>query len=107
MKKDARQLTSQIMALVEELAALKVGSSYEKQKKFPTKYKGATGGIRFLVDEGFFDSPQPGAAVIAKLKQEGRHYPRASIMMGLLNLVRGRVLTRIPDGKNYNYVIRK
>jgi hypothetical protein len=70
---------------------------------------GATGGIRSLVDEGKLDSPVTAAEIIALLKQAGRHYSKASVLMALLNLVRERVLTRFTEKgeKNWRYVIRR
>ena len=78
----------------------------------PLKIKGrsgATGGLRSLVDEGKLNSPVTAAEIIALLKQDGRHYSKASVLMGLLNLVRERVLTRFTEKgeKNWRYVIRR
>jgi hypothetical protein len=70
---------------------------------------GATGGLRSLVDEGKLDSPRTASEIIEFLKQGGRHYSKPSVMMGLLNLVRERVLTRFNEKgeKNWKYVIRR
>jgi hypothetical protein len=70
---------------------------------------GATGGLRLLVDEGKLDSPRTASEIIEFLKQEGRHYSKPSVMMGLLNLVRERVLTRFTEKgeKNWKYVVRR
>jgi hypothetical protein len=70
---------------------------------------GATGGLRSLVDDGKLDSPKTASEIIEFLKQSGRHYSKPSVLMGLLNLVRERVLTRFTEKgvKNWKYVIRR
>ena len=116
MKKNPKELAENIIALVSELAEIAVGkidtgaarttSSLRNGKK---DMSGATGGLRVLVDEGYFDGPRQLPEIIERLKQEGRHYSSAAISMGLLNLVKERVLTRFRDkgDKKWKYVIRK
>lgn len=116
MKKDPKQLAENIIALVSELAEL-AGSKIETEAvRTPSSSRdgrkdksGATGGLRVLVDEGYFDSPRQLPEIIERFKQEGRHYSSAAISMGLLNLVKERVLTRFRDkgDKKWKYVIRK
>jgi len=117
MRKDPKQLAENIIALVLELSELAGGkvvmsptvktthSSGDRRKDT----SGATGGLRVLVDEGYFDSPKQLPEIIERLKQEGRHYSSAAISMGLLNLVKERVLTRFRDKEDtkWKYVIRK
>jgi hypothetical protein len=116
MKKDAVKIAEEIIRLVSELAAL-AGAPGSKGL-VPTKksslsgerdWSGATGGIRLLVDEGKLDSPRTLPEIIESLKQEGRHYSNPTVSMGLLNLVRRRVLTRFKDSgeKNWKYSIRR
>jgi hypothetical protein len=116
MKKDAEQIAAEICNLVAELATLagvaKAGSRARKRRVKATAGRdrsGATGGIRLLVEEGKLDSPKPLPEIIEALKQEGRHYLSQTVSMGLLNLVRERVLTRIRDkgNKKWKYVIRR
>ena len=116
MKKDPKQLAENIITQVLELAEL-VGVSIEtKSAKIQHNIKGAkkdtsgaTGGLRVLIDEGYFDNPKQLPEIIERLKQEGRHYSNATISMGLLNLVRERVLMRFrdKDDKKWKYVVRK
>ncbi|MDD4902146.1 MAG: hypothetical protein PHE24_03340 [Patescibacteria group bacterium] len=117
MKKDPKELAENIIALVMELAELAAGGN-GKVIAIKTKHSlkgngketsGATGGLRVLIDEGYFDTPKQLPEIIERLKQEGRHYSNATISMGLLNLVRERVLTRFRDkgDKKWKYVIRK
>ncbi len=104
------------MELVSELVTLvgvPIVHRSAKPHKSPASEKrdmsGATGGIRWLVEEGKLDSPEQLSEIMEFLRQEGRHYSRPTISMGLLNLVRERVLTRFHDkgDKNWKYVIRK
>jgi len=114
MKKTPEQLVEEILALVSELAEMAEHKKHTllKQPIMPKPEKeksGATGGVRILVDEGYLDTPRLLLEIIERLKQEGRHYSNATISMGLLNLVRERVLTRFRDNdkKGWKYVIRK
>lgn len=116
MGKNPQKLANQIVELVSELAGLagvKIdvesppkSAETEKNKK---KYSGATGGVRLLLKEGFFDEPKRLLEVSNQLKMEGRHYPNPSLSMGLLNLVRERELIRIQEKgkKTWNYVVRR
>jgi len=116
MKEDPQKLAEQIINLVSELAELagvhvnKKPISSRKSSRSDTKdLSGATGGIRRLAKEGKLDSPRQLPEIMEFLRQEGRHYPRPAVSMGLLNLVRERVLTRFREkgNKNWKYVIRK
>ena len=114
MNKDPKKIVEQIFALVTELAEMtgqkKIQVSMVSTKSFPKeKTAGTTGGIRVLASEGYLDNPRLLPEIIERLKQEGRHYSNAAISMGLLNLVRERVLTRFRDKgqKTWKYVIRK
>jgi hypothetical protein len=116
MKKDPQKIVEQINLLVSELATLagvpgikpaaqaKISSS-----KGEKKTSGATGGIRVLIEEGKLDSPKQLPEIAECLKQEGRHYSTQTISMGLLNLVKERILTRFRDKdvKGWKYVIRR
>ena len=117
MIKDPKQLAENIIALVSELAEI-AGGKVEMSPTVKTTHSpgdrrkdtlGATGGLRVLVGEGYFDSPRQLPGIIERLKQEGRHYSSAAISMALLNLVKERVLTRFRDkgDKKWEYVIRK
>lgn len=116
MKKDPKQLAENIIALVSELAELVGGKIETRPVRAPRSPResrkdtsGATGGLRVLVDEGYFDSPRQLPEIIERLKQEGRHYSSAAISMGLLNLVKERALMRFREknDKKWKYVIRK
>lgn len=110
------EVAEQLSALSNELISL-IGNK-ELTKSRTTKparlstninTSGATGGLRLLVDEGKLDSPKQRSEIIELLKQEGRHYSRETISMGLLSLVRERVLTRMraKNSKKWEFVKRK
>ena len=116
MEKDVKKLTENIISQILELAELAGANIKVKPNKTQHSIKetkkdtsGATGGLRILVDEGYFDDPRQLPAIIERLKQEGRHYSNATISMGLLNLVRERILIRFRDkgDKKWKYIIRK
>jgi hypothetical protein len=70
-------------------------------------WSGTTGGIRLMIEEGKLDTPKTLPEIKEILKQEGRHYSNQAISMGLLNLVRKRLLARFRENKNWKYAIRK
>ena len=116
MKKDAKTIVEEINQLVSELAALAgmpTQTVLVKSKKTTSSGKkdnsGATGGIRLLAEEGKLDPPKQLSEIMNLLKQDGRHYGKSTVAMGLVNLVRERVLTRFKaDGdKNWKYAVRK
>jgi len=116
MKRDPQKIAEQIIVLVSELAELKNVSPLPRQPhpKSPlaTTNKGksgATGGIRVLVDEDKLNSPKKLSEIMEFLRRDGRHYSRPTVAMGLLNLVRERILTRFHDkgNKNWKYAKRK
>ncbi len=116
MKKDPKKIAEEIVNLVSELAALAgapaVPGSARGKKSTAAVEKdtsGATGGIRLLVEEGKLNSPMLLAEILECLRQEGRHYASQTVSMGLLGLVRKRVLTRVRDkgGKKWKYVVRR
>jgi hypothetical protein len=117
MQRTPEQISAEIIDLVSELAKL-AGGKVEKgsltrsdgpSPKEEKDMSGATGGIRMLIDEGKLDSPKKLPEVVDLLKQEGRHYSSPTVSMGLLNLVRERVLTRLKDAgeKNWKYAVRR
>lgn len=67
-------------------------------------YKGATGGIRLLITEGFFDGKRLFKDVRSKLTEKGYHYSRQAVQSGLNNLSKkGGPLVALEekDGKKY------
>lgn len=116
MQHEATKLATEIIDKVNRLAKLAEANleslmslAEPKNDQTKKKSKGATGGLRYLIEDGFFENPKVLTEVRERLKQEGRHYPNPTISMGLLGLVRERELTRIQeDGKKiWKYVIRR
>lgn len=117
MNKDPKILAEEIITLVSELAELagaptgglptahlkKVYSMGNKENSGPK------GGVRLLIQEGKLDSPKQLPEIIELLRQEGRNYSDQAVSMGLLRLVKDRLLTRIRDkeDRTWKYVIRR
>lgn len=72
-------------------------------------YKGLAGGIRFLIDNIFFDSPKSLKEIIDELKREGYHYSKSGVASTLsTTFVKSqRILNRIKEDKSWKYAIRK
>ncbi|MGD0208074.1 MAG: hypothetical protein ABSC89_10750 [Verrucomicrobiota bacterium] len=116
MKKDAETIAGEIISLVSELAALagaQICNKPAQSKMLPLSGEkdrsGATGGVRLLVEDGKLDSPKSLSEIAEFLKQEGRHYSKQTVSMGLLNLVRERTLIRLKDKgeKGWKYAVRR
>lgn len=103
MTKQAEKIAQQIKDLVDQLATMSKGQTPSRKqfrgRKPSTGKKGAAGAISVLMEEGFFDTPQDFPAVIARLEQIGRYYPKSTVAMNLLNLSKRRTLSRIKDSK--------
>jgi hypothetical protein len=65
-------------------------------------HSGATGGVRLLVEEGFFDKRRSFAEIKAELEKRGYHYSRQAIQMPLTRLSRvsGSLVSLTGKGKN-------
>jgi hypothetical protein len=113
MKKTAQQIAHEIKHLVTELVTMASGARRDlkegSQQPVRNTTKGASGALSILTSEGFFDEPRELAAVMARLQEIGRHYPKNTVSMNLLNLARRRALTRIKGTKTkrWQYVVRK
>ena len=83
-------------------------TSLQTKSKTST-YEGLTGGIRFLLNNNFFDKPKNLSEVVDELKRKGYHYPKESISTSLIRqfVKSKRALTRIKENAKWNYVKRK
>jgi len=63
-----------------------VNASASKTDKGAKKYKGATGGIRLLVDEGYFDIKRTFGEICKTLENKGYHYTKQAVQTPLNNL---------------------
>lgn len=108
-----QKVADQIKALLDELVAMTgekaVAKAGAKRAVSTLAPKGASGALKILTDDGFFDIPQDISKIMEKLKEIGRYYPQTSVSMNLLNLTKRREFNRIKDKetKNWLYVLRK
>ncbi len=74
----------------------------------PGAHSGATGGIRLLIEEGFFDQRCNFAKISAELEKRGYHYSRQAIQMPLTRLskISGPLVSLTVKGRNV-YAKRK
>jgi hypothetical protein len=79
------------------------------EKKVPKadKFKGLSGGIRFLINNNFFDVPKSVEEIKKELDREGYFYPYTSIHKIMIDFVKKRTLTRIREADIWKYVTRK
>ena len=78
-----------IVSRLERLERAVFGSGKEtanKQHADAKKYKGATGGIRLLVDEGYFDKKRSFGEICKDLESKGYHYSKQAVQTPLNNL---------------------
>jgi hypothetical protein len=108
-----QKIADQIKVLLDELVGMTEGKTTTKagtKRAVSTPIpKGASGALKILTADGFFDTPQDISKIMEKLKEIGRYYPQPSISMNLLNLTKRREFNRIKDKetKNWLYVLRK
>jgi hypothetical protein len=114
MKRPISEIVAEIETLLDELTSFDVGDSSSNKdirivKKVPKKTAGCSGAVQDLIDEGFFDSQKGVSQVVDKLKEEGQPYSRELVSMNLLNLVKPprKILRRIKEGKQWQYILRK
>lgn len=110
MKRTTSEVIAQIKVLLNELeqnAGLENGEAGKvvmttSQKKI----SGCAGIIQNLIDENFFNTPKDRAEVEKKLKEEGHPYSPQLISMNLLNLIKRRVLRRVKENGQWQYLKR-
>jgi UTP:GlnB (protein PII) uridylyltransferase len=114
MNKDARNIGEQIKELIDQLVLMvetksMVGKPTVKLKGGANTFKGASGAINMLKDEGFFNTPRDLSIVMEKLKEIGRYYPKTTVAMNMLNFTKRRIFNRLKDKetRNWQYVLRK
>jgi len=91
------------------IRALEGKSSKEKKQASNKDYNGLAGGIRFLIDNKFFNEPKTANEIMAELKREGYHHSLSSISKMLsVNFTKNKkILNRIKDKEGWRYVLRK
>ncbi|MBI3608485.1 MAG: hypothetical protein HY207_11010 [Nitrospirae bacterium] len=106
--KDLREIISRL----EKLEHAVFGSGRKAASMAPTdtkKYKGATGGIRLLVDEGFFDKKHSFGEICKALEGKGYHYTKQAVQTPLNNLSSsgGGILVALTEKGRKLYAKRK
>ena len=73
------------------------------------KYKGATGGIRLLVDEGFFNKKRSFSEICKALENKDYHYSKQAVQTPLNNLSssKGKLLVALTEKGRKLYAKRK
>ena len=113
MRKEARKIAEQIKVLVDELVFLSIekpsGKKLSKKVKPSKSTKGCSGALSILREEGFFNKPKDISAIMIKLEEIGRYYPKTTVSMNLLNLTKRRTFSRIKNNKTkkWQYVLRR
>jgi DNA invertase Pin-like site-specific DNA recombinase len=110
---DARQIIKKINGLLSQLEK-KMESQDTGRGVYPSKpagmaKKGPAGLISTLLDDGFFEEPRELQAVLNKMREMGHSYSRQSIAMNLLNMTKGRILSRTKSKSTgtWQYIINK
>jgi hypothetical protein len=71
-------------------------------------FSGLRGGMRLLVQEGFFKEGRTQGEIFEELKRQGYHYPKTSLPAALQAFLSKRTLTRVAgDDSQWRYVERK
>lgn len=111
--KDIDGRLKKIETLLTGGSAMKLTATTEKMKantKQEAKdYSGLAGGVRFLIDRGFFSSPKTAAEVIEELGREGYHHQPAPVRktLGVDFTNKKKLLSRILQDGVYKYAVRK
>lgn len=81
----------------------------DSKLKDAKKYKGATGGIRLLLDENFFAKKRFFHEVCKALESKGYHYSKQAVQTPLKNLSssKGKVLVALTEKGRKLYAKRK
>ena len=111
MKPDDKGLR-EIISRLERLEHAVFGSRRKAASKAPTdtkKYKGATGGIRLLVDKGFFDKKRSFGEIRKALEGKGYHFTKQAVQTPLktFSFSRGKILVALTEKGRKLYAKRK
>ena len=98
----------ELLSRVQKLERVVFGDKKIKAKAEPQEFKGATGGLRYLVSKGFFDRKRLFAEVEGELKKHEYHYSKQAIQTTLNNLSRaGGPLVGFKENGKKVYARRK
>ena len=105
------KILKNIISRLEKLEGVLFGSAKKIAKKphaDTKKYKGATGGIRLLLDEGFFDKKRLFGEVRSALENKGYHYSMQAVQTPLNNLSsKEKLLVALTEKGKKHYAKRK
>jgi hypothetical protein len=107
LEKQVQELTSRVEKLE---AALRPRAKAPAKKASGDDYKGATGGVRYLIDKGFFDKHKRKLGDVTKeLGANGYHYSSQAIHDALSRLSNGASMPMVvlKEGGVKKYVRRK
>lgn len=94
---------------LENRVAILEGARPKESKISNKNYKGLAGGIRFLIDNNFFNEPKTTKEIMIELKREGYHYTISGVASTLSEtfMKSQKILIRINDKSSFKYVLRK
>lgn len=98
-----------IIKRIEKLEAVVFGSNKKKKNiKTDSEYNGPTGGVKFLIDKGFFNNKQALSQVRDELNKNGYHYSIQAAQTALSRLSKlGGLLVSLKESGKKVYVKRK
>lgn len=107
MDKEIKEEFEKIWRKIKELET-KTGSSSEKVLN-STPLKGIPGGIKNIIEEGFFDTPKEIKLIVSELNLKGYFAPRETIDCTVRRdfFKNKGILTRIKKEGVWKYVLKK
>lgn len=109
MKED--KILQEIREIKERLVEIERIVLSKKSKPISTSqnYQSLSGGVRFLINQGFFNKLRSLNEVISELQKEGYYFPKESVSTCLIRdfVKRSKMLQRINEEKRWKYVLRK
>jgi hypothetical protein len=85
-KKILKDILKRLDKLEQVILPVKLSKLRKNRGMSPEAYKGATGGLRLLIREGFFNGKRLFKEIRSKLEDKGYHYSRQAVQGGLNNL---------------------
>lgn len=110
-RNDIQKILGKLDDHEKRILALELGTGTKRKKASPVvqeNYSGATGGVRFLIKNGFFKAKLSQASVRKELADKGYHYSSQAIYeaMKVLSRPGGQLVTLNEKGSKV-YVERK
>jgi hypothetical protein len=88
---------------------LKLDNGISENRDQSPDYTGLVGGVRYLIDEKFFNTPKKFGEIFDKLKENGYHYDKGAVQKTVSSyfMKRDKILTRFKEENAWKYVIKK